>query len=337
MALYKQKKFKEAVKCFKEVLRITPRNVIARDYLDMITPRISKEVSREAKPSSKHIKKDTALEKRTEKKVIKALKDSTQIQPYDSETVLHTDPRNPYNDPTLPYYNPNLPKESMLSTRPKEEKQSGKEQGSTNKELLNLLKTRGSYNDYSYERNKVKQFNDIRKKNPGVLLDFSHADFHITYLREANLESANLYSAYLSGADFSRANLSRANLSRANLSGAYLYSADLSYSNLSGAYLTGADLSDANLNSSIMIGLKFAEGYSRSKIYPSKVLNADFSNAIIDDEAFWFRLRNGNVIYLPVIVKNKKELRRKLTTREGFARLSSDVINKLLSASSLPE
>jgi tetratricopeptide (TPR) repeat protein len=80
MALYKQKKYKEALECFNEVLRIKPRNVVASDYLEMITDRISKERSGEAKVSDKDIKQDTVIEKRNEEKVKKGLSDFAQME-----------------------------------------------------------------------------------------------------------------------------------------------------------------------------------------------------------------------------------------------------------------
>ena len=79
LALLKQEKYEEALERFKEVLQIKPKHPDASTYVEMITYRISKERDGKAKSSGENIEHDTALEKRTEQKVIKALNDSTQI------------------------------------------------------------------------------------------------------------------------------------------------------------------------------------------------------------------------------------------------------------------
>lgn len=75
VALCKQRKYEEALECFKEVLKIKPKHSEASVYVDMITDRISKG-GNEEKASDKVPKQQAELEKRTEEKVIKALDES---------------------------------------------------------------------------------------------------------------------------------------------------------------------------------------------------------------------------------------------------------------------
>jgi hypothetical protein len=116
-------------------------------------------------------------------------------------------------------------------------------------------------------------------------------------------------------------NLSGANLPKANLSFANLSFANLSFANLSGANLSGADL-----RSSIIVGVIY---------YGLKCVDADFKDTIIDHENLSTLLNNGSAKNVPPAVKNKKELRDKL--RNHRAQLSTDVIDKILSRSSLKD
>jgi uncharacterized protein YjbI with pentapeptide repeats/molybdopterin-guanine dinucleotide biosynthesis protein A len=144
-------------------------------------------------------------------------------------------------------------------------------------------------------------------------------------LLAARLSRANLSDASLSSADLSDADLSYADLSRANLIGADLSRADLLAANLSGARLSDANLSYANLDSSIIIGVT-------DYVY-MKCKDADFINAIIDDERLSIQLRDGKAKNVPPTAKNKKELREMLEKR----RVSPSVIDAAMSYSTLPE
>jgi len=302
MALYKQKKYNEALECFNETLRIKPRNVVASDYLEMITERISKEHSKEAKASSKDISQDEAvLEKSSEREVIKALNESKQSPSYDTIVVPGADPRNPYNDPTRPFYNPRLDnkyndsgqyvgkpaedyRRAMEAAKLEEEKILTAKQLPSTEQLIALLK-----------RGKVQELNEMRRRHP-VLPNLSHA---------------NLFRAKLTFADLSRADLS---------------DADLSFADLSRADLSDANLSHANLNFSLIIGVK---GYGSRP----KCKGADFSNAIIDEERLSIQLRKRGAKNVPSAARNKKELREKLEIRG----LPSSFVKHALTLSRLQE
>jgi uncharacterized protein YjbI with pentapeptide repeats len=159
--------------------------------------------------------------------------------------------------------------------------------------------------------------------------DLSEADLSEADLSEADLSEADLSHAKLSDAKLSDAKLSDAKLSHADLSNAelaFLTFANLSHANLSGAYLSHADLSNANLNNSIIIRARYQGN-------DLKCENADFKDAIIDDENLSIQLSNGKAKNVPAAVKTKGELRKKLGSRE----LPDDLINQLLSHSSLRE
>lgn len=79
LALYKKKKYEEALECFREVLKIKPKNPEASTFVDIITDRIDKERNTAVKYYEKYIDHDDTLVKRTEEKVKQAIDESTQI------------------------------------------------------------------------------------------------------------------------------------------------------------------------------------------------------------------------------------------------------------------
>jgi uncharacterized protein YjbI with pentapeptide repeats len=178
--------------------------------------------------------------------------------------------------------------------------------------------------------------------------NLSNANLSNANLSDANLTNARLIDADLSNANLSDANLTNArlidaNLSDANLTNARLIDADLSWAKISNANLSNADLSGANLAHSIIIGLKFVDS---EEFLLCK--DANFNNAIIDDDKLSKHLRSIYGKNVPDALENKKELKKKLEHRgrELTVRASADfenkplpegLINELLSSSSLPE
>jgi uncharacterized protein YjbI with pentapeptide repeats len=148
----------------------------------------------------------------------------------------------------------------------------------------------------------IEEFNKSRERDPNRIIDLSNADFS-----NKNLKSINFRSANLSGAKFAGANLSNANFSYADLQ--------------------DANLSNANLVSSVIIGLKFGDN---EKHYPL-CQNANFDNAITDDENLSRYFQENKSKSIPAAVKDKKELREKLEGR-GYTR---EIIDRHLSFSSL--
>jgi uncharacterized protein YjbI with pentapeptide repeats len=163
----------------------------------------------------------------------------------------------------------------------------------------------------------IEEFNKSRERDPNRIIDLSNADFSNKNLKSINFRSANLSGAKFAGANLSNANFSNADLLNANLSNAYL----------PGAILSNADLSNANLVSSVIIGLKFGDN---EKHYPL-CQNANFDNAITDDENLSRNFQENKSKSIPAAVKDKKELREKLEGR-GYTR---EIIDRHLSFSSL--
>jgi uncharacterized protein YjbI with pentapeptide repeats len=111
-------------------------------------------------------------------------------------------------------------------------------------------------------------WNDWKKKNPGVKSDLRGAllvgaNLQGVDLSGADLAGAQLPGAYLDRAQFSgvnlegaklfrahigAANMTNANLEKADLGGSHLAGADLTGAHLTGAHLRGANLYGANLN-----------------------------------------------------------------------------------------
>src|SRR3972149_6046244 len=109
----------------------------------------------------------------------------------------------------------------------------------TSEELLELIKT------------DVQKFNEARKANPSLAIDFSGAD-----LRKANLRQAELGRANLSGADLRETDLTDAQLNNANLEGADLRGATVDATNLHRAKILGAKLQGARLGDFAKDGLR---------------------------------------------------------------------------------
>jgi uncharacterized protein YjbI with pentapeptide repeats len=142
------------------------------------------------------------------------------------------------------------------------------------------------------------------------------SNFSSSYLSRADLTRAHLLRANLSNADLTRADLSEADLTETDLSNADLTSAKLVGTKLLETDLSNADLTSANLSSSIILGLT-------AEHYPTECKNANFNDAIIDDEKLTRHLHNSNGNNVPHAVKDRKELRKKFEER-GFTREKID-------------
>ena len=79
-------------------------------------------------------------------------------------------------------------------------------------------------------------------------MDFTHVNFHRTYLHVFDLSSADFKNANLSEANLTSSDLSNADLREANLRGTVFRFSDLSGANLSGVDLTQGKFEDANLS-----------------------------------------------------------------------------------------
>jgi uncharacterized protein YjbI with pentapeptide repeats len=170
-------------------------------------------------------------------------------------------------------------------------------------------------------------------------VDLSFADLNNANLSYCDLRGVNFWEASLSYADLSYVNLAGAimsnimigyaNLYYANLTNATLYdaivsNANLSYANLCNVGLSDANLLGSNLSSSIMINCNYNPDF--------KCENADFSDAIIDNQNLSEHLKSNNGMNVPPAAKDKNELRKKLEMNE----FDKELIKTLLSYSSLP-
>ncbi|MCK7483565.1 MAG: pentapeptide repeat-containing protein [Candidatus Moduliflexus flocculans] len=135
-------------------------------------------------------------------------------------------------------------------------------------------------------RDRIDHWNDWRRKNSRIVLDFAGAD-----LSELNLAGANLARADLSGARLAGANLSGANLSRAKLFRADLSQADLSRANLFKANLSQADLAGANFNGADLSGAFLI----RANLSGASLLGACLKGASLG-QASLFRARLGKAV-----------------------------------------
>jgi uncharacterized protein YjbI with pentapeptide repeats len=158
-------------------------------------------------------------------------------------------------------------------------------------------------------------------------------------LVQTKMENALLAKADLTGADLSDADLSNATLNKANLMGSKLIHADLegvemidanlqkailSNSNLSGVNLIRCNIENAKLPSSILIGC--------SQYYDLVCTNADFREAVIDNESLVEYLRDKKARNVPDAIKERSKLQKILESR-GY---NQENVNRILSYSSTP-
>jgi uncharacterized protein YjbI with pentapeptide repeats len=123
-------------------------------------------------------------------------------------------------------------------------------------------------------------WNEWRKRNPEVKLDFREAD-----LSGADLTAANLYRADLFAANLSGAHLNSVNLHGADLSSADLFEADLFFANLTDASLADANLTDAYLFAAILSGTGLSRAdFSGAHFLQTIIGNVDLRHAIGLDE-----------------------------------------------------
>ena len=83
-------------------------------------------------------------------------------------------------------------------------------------------------------------------------------------------------------------------------------------------------MTDANLTNSIIINTAYSE--------KTVVLDANFENALIDNDAFTKYLHNNNCKNIPKEIKNKQMLRKGLESKK----LDQNIILKILDSSHLP-
>ncbi len=149
----------------------------------------------------------------------------------------------------------------------------------------------------------VDVWNQWRRDNQYVKVDFSGVDLENAHLngvnlREADLSRSNLTFIQLAEANLNNADLQMANLNRAHLNGAYLGRAilsktEISMASLSRAYLREADLSNAKLIETDLsdADLSFANlrkvDFSRSLLNGTH-LGADLKDANLKDAKIGF-------------------------------------------------
>ena len=102
----------------------------------------------------------------------------------------------------------------------------------TREELLNLIKT------------DLQKFNEFKKANPNLPIDFNGADLRKANLRQAELGKVNFSGADLREADLTEAQINNANLENADLRGAIVDATNLHRAKIRGAKLEGAKLGD---------------------------------------------------------------------------------------------
>jgi uncharacterized protein YjbI with pentapeptide repeats len=169
--------------------------------------------------------------------------------------------------------------------------------------------------------------------------DLSEANLRYANLREADLTNANLQEADLTNAFLGYADLRNANLQEADLTNANLQEADLTnaklrgtmlrntkfqYAKILGVDLTDANLSNADLSFSLIIGCKEYQNLVCT--------NANFSNAIIDDDQLASYLRENKALSPPAQATNELDNLRKIL--EGRD-LKEDKIKEIISIRNL--
>lgn len=134
-----------------------------------------------------------------------------------------------------------------------------------------------------------EQWNQWRKRHPGIRPNLSGANLEGTDLRYTDLSFTDLSGAHLSNADlrgtelqvaiFAGANLQRANLNNADLTEAQFNEADLRKAFLSFATLNRTRLENADLSGAILGSTVFVE-MDLSKVRGLEAVEHEFSSSI---------------------------------------------------------
>jgi hypothetical protein len=204
----------------------------------------------------------------------------------------------------------------------------------TFKDKIKSYKTRGN-KEHGYTREDReftprliftgKQIFNVNLKK----IDRYDADLCFTFLKNRNFSEANFSWANLAGAHADWAIFRNADLQNVYLSQTNLTNADFSFANLSNAYLlksnlTYTKLQNANLSNAILVGCIDYEGL--------KCQNADFKDAVIDNEDLVNYLRVHKAVNVPEVVKTKKELELKLQEKryDKDSRIYSKILERTL-------
>ncbi|GAC1343327.1 MAG: pentapeptide repeat-containing protein [Ktedonobacteraceae bacterium] len=161
-------------------------------------------------------------------------------------------------------------------------------------------------------RKGIDDWNDWRKRHPGIQPDLSNADLRKISLRQANLHRANLSKADLRNVDLrytnlTEANLTSANLTRADLSGAYLSQANLSWARLIDADLTGAVIKRANLTEAKLIRANLVEtDLGRANLTGANLSKANMTGCFIYAIAAW-DVKLENTIQSDLVITRLKQ------------------------------
>lgn len=99
---------------------------------------------------------------------------------------------------------------------------------------------------------------------------------------------------------------------------------NLRRANFAGANLSGADLTNTSLQDSIIIGITYQVGFLQCE-------DADFEDALIDDEGLSNQLSERKAKNVPAALKSRKELMDELQRRG----VSSSIIENVLHRTSL--
>jgi uncharacterized protein YjbI with pentapeptide repeats len=142
------------------------------------------------------------------------------------------------------------------------------------------------------------------------------------------MQQSDLYDCFMRNCDFSNSNFSIANLFEARFSKCCIYRANFSYAKCNNAsfvrcllfavYFNNANVSEASFNSSLLLNITNFKNLT--------CLNANFTNALINNEEFVVYLRSQGAKNVPDALTDIQEIRRQLTQMS----CSQTIIDKIL-------
>ena len=147
-------------------------------------------------------------------------------------------------------------------------------------------------------REGVAVWNQWRRDNPDMKLDFRDVDLQEADLISADLREANLGGAFLYGVNLSGATLSSANLLKTYLVRAILYSTNLYSANLRKANLYATTLVTANLKKAILIGTNLRE----ADLVGANLRKANLNSANLEYASIREANLDGAVLYNAVLI-----------------------------------
>lgn len=145
-------------------------------------------------------------------------------------------------------------------------------------------------------------------------------------------QQSDLYDCFMRNCDFSNSNFSIANLFETHFSNSCIFHANFSYAKCNNTsfikcllfdiYFNNANVTEASFNSSLLLNI--------TNFKKLNCLNANFRNAIINNEEFVTHLRNQGARNVPDALRDTQGIKRQLAQMSCSRTIIDKIVQDLL-------